>query len=195
MELSDLSKRMIERERKNGTIDVEELAVVLYESQDNVKRREFLVGLVAADPVLNDPSRPYRSHSEAYEFGLKKAYAFVDLKKRHNITDARESSWMYDAIGEALPIDVHNSMFVPTLEGQLSPEQRAYWLPLAKTYRVIGTYAQTELGHGSNVQGLETTATYDKSTREFVVHSPTLTSRKWVSSRSASNWLVLKYVI
>lgn len=32
------------------------------------------------------------------------------------------------------------------------------WLLLAQ---IIGTYAQTELGHGTFVRGLETTATYD----------------------------------
>ncbi|KAK7401198.1 hypothetical protein VNO78_12519 [Psophocarpus tetragonolobus] len=43
---------------------------------------------------------------------------------------------------------------------------------------IIGCYAQTELGHGSNVQGLETTAMFDPKTNEFVIHSPTLTSSK-----------------
>ncbi|KAI5344223.1 hypothetical protein L3X38_012100 [Prunus dulcis] len=37
----------------------------------------------------------------------------------------------------------------------------------------------TELGHGSDVQGLETTATFDPKTDEFVLNSPTLTSSKW----------------
>ncbi|PPD87743.1 hypothetical protein GOBAR_DD15315 [Gossypium barbadense] len=44
---------------------------------------------------------------------------------------------------------------------------------------IIGCYAQTELGHGPNVQGLETTATFDSQTDEFVSHSPILTSSKW----------------
>ena len=44
---------------------------------------------------------------------------------------------------------------------------------------MIGAYAQTELGHGSNVRGIETIAVYDKNTEEFVVHSPTLSSSKW----------------
>lgn len=43
----------------------------------------------------------------------------------------------------------------------------------------MGAYGQTELGHGSDVQGIETTATFDKSSDEWVVHSPTLTSTKW----------------
>ena len=32
---------------------------------------------------------------------------------------------------------------------------------------------------GSNVRGLETTATYDKETKEFVIHSPSLSACKW----------------
>ncbi|CAB3240218.1 unnamed protein product [Arctia plantaginis] len=37
----------------------------------------------------------------------------------------------------------------------------------------------TELGHGTFIRGLETTATYDPETEEFALHSPTLTSYKW----------------
>jgi hypothetical protein len=37
------------------------------------------------------------------------------------------------------------------------------WAKLAKEYKIVGTYAQTELGHGTNVRGLETTSTLDKS--------------------------------
>jgi acyl-CoA oxidase len=74
---------------------------------------------------------------------------------------------------------LHNGVFIPNIEGLGDDEQRAYWLPLAKTYQVIGCYAQTELGHGSNVQGLETTATFVKDADEFDLHSPTLSSTKW----------------
>ncbi|MFF2111313.1 acyl-CoA dehydrogenase family protein [Rhodococcus koreensis] len=43
---------------------------------------------------------------------------------------------------------------------------------------LLGCFAMTETGHGSDVQALETTATYDPETAEFVVHSPTPSSRK-----------------
>src|SRR6201747_1213020 len=43
---------------------------------------------------------------------------------------------------------------------------------------VLGCFAMTETGHGSDVQALETTATYDPDTEEFVIDSPTPSSRK-----------------
>lgn len=37
---------------------------------------------------------------------------------------------------------------------------------------LLGCFAMTETGHGSDVQALETTATFDPVTDEFVIHSP-----------------------
>src|SRR3954451_4110402 len=44
--------------------------------------------------------------------------------------------------------------------------------------RLPGCFAMTETGHGSNVQQLATTATYDAASGEFVVHTPHDGARK-----------------
>ena len=53
------------------------------------------------------------------------------------------------------PITIHDVMFLPTLRSQASDEQRKKWLPAAESCAIIGCYAQTEMGHGSDVAGLE----------------------------------------
>jgi hypothetical protein len=73
---------------------------------------------------------------------------------------------------------VHYFVFVPALMNLATQEQQDKWLMKSLNAEIIGTYAQTELGHGTFIRGLETTATYDPKTKEFVLHSPQITAYK-----------------
>ena len=52
---------------------------------------------------------------------------------------------------------------------------------------LLGCFAMTETGHGSDVQALETTATYDPATQEFVIDSPTRTVAQGLHRRRRRN--------
>jgi len=69
--------------------------------------------------------------------------------------------------------------FKPPLKLLSTPEQYKKWEELIYSGRLIGAYAQTEIGHGSDVQSLQLTATYDKQTKTFVLNSPSTRSIKF----------------
>jgi len=56
--------------------------------------------------------------------------------------------------------------------------QHKKYLADCASAKLMGCFAMTEIGHGSNVQALETAATYEKATDTFVINSPTYSAGK-----------------
>lgn len=51
------------------------------------------------------------------------------------------------------------------------------------TLKDVGCFGLTELGYGNNAVEMETTATYDKETKEFIVNTPsTLAQKYWITN-------------
>jgi len=57
-------------------------------------------------------------------------------------------------------------------------EHQQQYLPGVMSLDLLGCFAMTETGHGSDVQSIRTTATYDAGTQEIVVHTPDDDARK-----------------
>ncbi|KAH9330201.1 hypothetical protein KI387_002309, partial [Taxus chinensis] len=165
-------------ERAQATFDVNAMKIVWAGGQQPFEFYNKLANLVANDPVFLKDSKPRMTRKELLLSGIRKAAHCRELAIEHGLSEA-EARTLRTLRDERAYDDLHWNMFVPVLRTQATPEQQKKWLPLATSMSIIGCYAQTELGHGSNVQGLETTATFDPSTDEFIMNSPTLTSTKW----------------
>jgi len=102
----------------------------------------------------------------------------VELRDIHQWAQ-KDVETALDLCDEALPVKLHSMAFSPPLLSQGSEELVRQYGALAKNHGILGAYAQTELGHGSNVAAVETAATFIPESQEFEIHSPTLTSTKW----------------
>lgn len=63
----------------------------------------------------------------------------------------------------------------------LGTERHRAHLHDVASLKMLGCFAMSEVGHGSNVAALETTATYEHATRSLVIHTPSESARKeWI---------------
>eukprot|EP01100_Stratorugosa_tubuloviscum_P001023 TRINITY_DN122_c0_g1_i2.p1 TRINITY_DN122_c0_g1~~TRINITY_DN122_c0_g1_i2.p1 ORF type:complete len:670 (+),score=329.37 TRINITY_DN122_c0_g1_i2:54-2063(+) len=169
---------IMEKERNNFNFNVRELTYILQGGKENTERNEFYASIIEKEPIFHCQNSIYLSREQKYALGLSQTRKYLQLIKEHNLT-REEALVLKNYITEPLGFDTHRSMYTPTLEGQASSEQQQKWLTEALEYNIIGCYAQTELGHGSNVRAIETIAVYDKTTKEFILNTPTLTAIKW----------------
>ena len=80
---------------------------------------------------------------------------------------------------EQMPLSLHFYMFLFTLDNLCTPKQAELFLKPALQGKIKGCYAQTELAHGSDIQNLMTTATYDEESESFIMNMPTPGAFKW----------------
>ncbi|KAF2722413.1 acyl-CoA oxidase [Polychaeton citri CBS 116435] len=168
---------LLKQERAQSNIPVQRLSEFLF-TKAALDLKQNTLKILQNERVFDKQQNYYASRVDRFEAALARDKRLHQLEEKYGWT-REEKKVAKDLIGEPGPYGLHESMFLVTLEGQGTPEQHEKYLKHAKAYKYIGCYAQTELGHGSNVRGLETTATWDNKEKNFEIHSPHLTSSKW----------------
>jgi len=156
------------------------MSALIEGSGEKAERRFKLVEeVLARDPEFSKEGRYFLNQEDAYKMAISQYMRLHDKVMELGLLNEEDINALRRAIGFPTSFELHFGMFLPTIMGQGSTEQREEFIAKAIAFEIIGTYAQTEMGHGTFLRGLETTATFDDQTREFILHSPTLTSLKW----------------
>eukprot|EP00775_Hariotina_reticulata_P009657 gene9657-9817_t len=79
----------------------------------------------------------------------------------------------------AIKAGVHFTLCGGTICKLGTSKHHEAYLDRMNTLDLPGSFGMTELGHGSNVMGIETTAVYDKHSQEFVINTPNNEASKY----------------
>ena len=187
---------LLKAERSKSNLDVDSLSNYLF-TKAGLEKKHAILKILEAEKVFDKSQNYFAGRIDRFETALARAKKMRQLEVKHG-WDMTDKSIANELVSEPGPYGLHESMFLITLRDQGNAEQHEKFLKPAQEYKYIGCYAQTELGHGSNVRGLETTATWNKDDKTFTIHSPHLTSSKWwIGSlgRTANHAVVMAQLI
>ena len=167
----------LDKERSKVSFSVGEMTDEINGGKEGTKRRKFVESMVNKD--MHDNMERYNFDREEHVADHTKEFIRVHKPYKNFRPTRMDIAYMSMACTATGALSNSHSIFLSTLVGQGSDEQVAFWAPKTTSFEICGSYAQTELGHGSNVRGLQTIAEYDKNTEEFILNTPTLQSIKW----------------
>lgn len=137
------------------------------------------------DPILAPTMKDYElsrdQNREQTTLRIARMTQYVELELYKDFWRRLNLITSYDpSLG--IRISVNLGLFINCVKGNGTDAQYKYWCldKEAKFMKQLwGCFGMTELGHGSNAAGVETTATFDKTTDEFVINTPHIGATKW----------------
>ncbi len=194
--------QQMKKARSQTTFSVPSLTSLIHGGLEAVQARRAAWSRVEAVLGTSDasslPSQYAKtSREDLYQDGLRMGKAAWDDQREYN---HKLFEWITPryTLANYSPFGLTTTLFGTTIELMGTQEQKQIWLVPAIKGEINGAYAQTELGHGSFVRGLETTAIWDAAEDGFVLNSPTLTSTKfWPGSLgfSATHAVVMAQLV
>ncbi|CAO4382667.1 unnamed protein product [Caenorhabditis nigoni] len=172
----------ITEERLKATFDVDRFTEFYHGGPKRLKSRREVEKYIEDHKELQDTHpTPFMSREELIDNSVRKLAGMAKYHKMIDMTNIEKTTYFLQLVHvrDSMAFSLHYLMFLPVLQSQASPEQLSDWMPKSLSGTIIGTYAQTEMGHGTNLSKLETTATYDPKSQEFVLHTPTISGAKW----------------
>ncbi|XP_038902953.1 acyl-coenzyme A oxidase 3, peroxisomal-like [Benincasa hispida] len=165
----------------------------------NLPDRDWIFGLMVQSKLFNPLQSGGRvfvspdynqSMEQQREMTMKRIEYLLDngVFKGWLTDNGIEAAWrkfaLFEAIGIydhslAIKIGVHFHLWGGAIQFFGTKRHHDAWLKKTENYAIRGCFAMSELGHGSNVRGIETVTKYDSSTGEFIINTPCESAQKY----------------
>ncbi|WFD28158.1 acyl-CoA oxidase [Malassezia nana] len=178
-----LPMETLAKERENPPFDLDAMKIANHGSQERLEfKRRVMLELERNKAFYNDDFYDL-TKDELRVRTFIKIGSIVNWLLTENLDVFRQR---LEVISVADPgfwtrFGVHLGLFTNCVRSGSTSGQFAYWVNqgMLACKEFYGCFGMTELAHGSNVQGIETTATFDENTDEFIIHTPNLGATKW----------------
>ncbi|XP_022738092.1 acyl-coenzyme A oxidase 3, peroxisomal-like [Durio zibethinus] len=182
---------------ENYAFDIKEMRKLL--DRHNVEERDWLFGMMRQSKVFNPRVRGGKvfvspdynqSMEQQREMTLKRIEYLLErgVFKGWLTENGEEAEMRKFACFEVLSIfdhslatklGVHFFLWGGAIQFFGTKHHHDKWLKDTENLSIRCCFAMTELGHGSNVRGIETVTTYDSNTGEFVISTPCESAQKY----------------
>ncbi|KAI9271615.1 acyl-CoA dehydrogenase/oxidase C-terminal [Phascolomyces articulosus] len=170
-------------ERAKASFNIRDLTHLLDGGKGPSELRERMMQEIERDPLFAMHDIHDISKETLRERTMEKFRSMIHHLQNESVDTFKKRMEVISLIdpGFWTRFGVHYGLFVGALQSNASPGQLSYWFEKGalSLSGMVGCFAMTEIGHGSNVPGLETTATFDEASDQFIIHTPTLTATKW----------------
>uniref|UniRef100_A0A7I4CTY5 Acyl-coenzyme A oxidase n=1 Tax=Physcomitrium patens TaxID=3218 RepID=A0A7I4CTY5_PHYPA len=158
---------------------------------------------VFASPNFNLTMAEQRDKTLERILFLRSEGVFKGWLSDSSVDDALKRAALFETMGIfdhslVIKLGVHIHLWGGSIQYLGTKRHHDKWLDRTEDYQVRGCFAMSELGHGSNVRGIETVTTYDTSTEEFIIDTPCESAQKyWIggAAQHATHTIVFSQLL
>ncbi|KAK5645188.1 hypothetical protein RI129_006488 [Pyrocoelia pectoralis] len=184
----EFSKSPLDNYRRNASFEWEKLKNILYSTEEVQFQNQFYDEIRKHPTLSTTLSLPENEK----RISTKEVFDINDIRRNLSNRTLPKIS-LINSVNPSVSIKhgLNFNLFTQTMSG-LGTERHQRYKEMNSSAKIIGTFALTEIAHGSNTKRMETTAFYDKNAKEFILNTPNFFAAKcWISNGKVATHIVL----